>query len=234
MELARSAGSEALMASAPPRPSGRPPAAPPPPGARAVASRPRGPRRGACRAPCAGRRAGAAAACRRTSGSGPRPDGTSSPSSACGDRPSGGRRGPARWRRRRPARRCHQPLLRAGHRDVDAPGVHLERHAAERGHASTISSAGCPAASIARRIAAMSLATPEAVSIWTTRMALISRARVGREALGDAPPGSTARRGSPFNTSTLTPIIRAMSPQPDARTARSRGPAPSRPATARC
>ena len=32
------------------------------------------------------------------------------------------------------ARRRHQALLRAGHRDVDAPGVHLERHAAERGH----------------------------------------------------------------------------------------------------
>ena len=32
------------------------------------------------------------------------------------------------------ARRRHQALLRAGHRDVDAPCVHLERHAAERGH----------------------------------------------------------------------------------------------------
>ncbi len=32
------------------------------------------------------------------------------------------------------ARRRHQALLRSGHRDVDAPGVHLERHAAERSH----------------------------------------------------------------------------------------------------
>jgi len=30
------------------------------------------------------------------------------------------------------AGRGHQALLRARHRDVDAPGVHLERHAAER------------------------------------------------------------------------------------------------------
>ena len=32
------------------------------------------------------------------------------------------------------AGRRHQALLRAGHRDVDAPVIHLERHAAERGH----------------------------------------------------------------------------------------------------
>ena len=32
-------------------------------------------------------------------------------------------------------RRRHQALLRARHGDVDAPGVHVERHAAERGHA---------------------------------------------------------------------------------------------------
>ena len=30
-------------------------------------------------------------------------------------------------------RRRHQAFLRTGHRDIDAPGVHLERHAAERG-----------------------------------------------------------------------------------------------------
>ena len=32
------------------------------------------------------------------------------------------------------AGRRHQALLRAGYGDIDAPGVHLERHAAERGH----------------------------------------------------------------------------------------------------
>ena len=30
------------------------------------------------------------------------------------------------------ARRRHQAFLRSGHRDVDAPRIHLERHAAER------------------------------------------------------------------------------------------------------
>ena len=49
--------------------------------------------------------------------------------------------------------------------------------------ASTMRSAGCRAASIAWRMAGMSLATPEAVSICTTRMALISWLGVGREAL---------------------------------------------------
>ena len=49
---------------------------------------------------------------------------------------------------------------------------------------STMSSAGCPAASIARRMAAMSLTTPEAVSICTTRTALISCARVGARGAG--------------------------------------------------
>jgi hypothetical protein len=32
----------------------------------------------------------------------------------------------------RQAGRRHQPLLRRRHRDIDAPGIHLERHAAER------------------------------------------------------------------------------------------------------
>ena len=32
------------------------------------------------------------------------------------------------------ARRRHQALLRSGHRNVDAPGIHLERHATKRGH----------------------------------------------------------------------------------------------------
>jgi hypothetical protein len=31
--------------------------------------------------------------------------------------------------------RGHRPLLRACHRDVDTPRIHLERHAAERRHA---------------------------------------------------------------------------------------------------
>ena len=31
-------------------------------------------------------------------------------------------------------RRRHQAFLRAGHRGIDAPCIHLERHAAERGH----------------------------------------------------------------------------------------------------
>ena len=35
----------------------------------------------------------------------------------------------------RQPRRRHQALLRSGHGDVDAPAVHVEGHAAERGHA---------------------------------------------------------------------------------------------------
>src|SRR4051794_25072941 len=55
------------------------------------------------------------------------------------------------------ARRRHQAFLRSGHGDVDAPCVHFERHAAKRGHASTMNSAGWPTALMALPIASMSL-----------------------------------------------------------------------------
>jgi hypothetical protein len=58
---------------------------------------------------------------------------------------------------------------------------------------STISRAGCRAASIARRMAAMSFTTPEAVSICTTMMALISWAASAARRWVTA-AGSTARR----------------------------------------
>ena len=81
---------------------------------------------------------------------------------------------------------------------------------------STISRAGCLAASMALRMAGMSLTTPEAVSICTTSTALmvwpLSRFRRSSSAAG-----STARRQSPFSTSTSTPIILAISPQPSAK-----------------
>src|SRR5258705_398456 len=80
---------------------------------------------------------------------------------------------------------------------------------------STINRAGWLAESIARRMAAMSLTTDEAVSICTTRIALISWAVSAARRLATA-AGSTARRQSPFSTSTLMPIIRTMSPQPTA------------------
>ena len=82
---------------------------------------------------------------------------------------------------------------------------------------STIRRAGWPAASIARRIAGMSLTTAEAVSTCTTRIALISCAVSAARRWATA-AGSTARRQSPFSTSTLIPSIRAMSPQPTANT----------------
>ncbi len=59
--------------------------------------------------------------------------------------------------------------------------------------ASTISSAGCLAASIALRMAGMSLTTPDAVSICTTRMALMTWP-LSRFSRSSTAAGSTARR----------------------------------------
>jgi hypothetical protein len=81
---------------------------------------------------------------------------------------------------------------------------------------STISSAGCLAAVMALRIAGMSLTTPDAVSICTTSTALIV-CPLSRFRRSSSAAGSTARRQSPFNTSTSTPIILAISPQPSAK-----------------
>src|SRR5438445_42262 len=71
---------------------------------------------------------------------------------------------------------------------------------------STISSAGCPTDAIARWIAARSFTTPDAVSIWTTRMALISRAVSAARRCAIA-AGSPARRGSSFKTAFTTDDI---------------------------
>ena len=82
--------------------------------------------------------------------------------------------------------------------------------------ASTISSASCPAARIAWPIAAMSFTTPEAVSICATSTALmVSPPGDLRSAFRRASTsaGRTARRMSPFSTSTSTPMRRACSPQ---------------------
>ena len=78
---------------------------------------------------------------------------------------------------------------------------------------STISRAGCLAASMALRMAGMSLTTPEAVSICTTSTALMAWP-LSRFRRSSTAAGSTARRQSPFSTSTSTPIILAISPQP--------------------
>jgi hypothetical protein len=82
--------------------------------------------------------------------------------------------------------------------------------------ASTISRAGCLAASMALRMAGMSFTTPEAVSICTTRIALIW-CLLSRFSRSSTAAGSTARRQVPFSTSTSMPIIFAISPQPSAK-----------------
>ena len=78
--------------------------------------------------------------------------------------------------------------------------------------ASTMSSASCPAARIAWPIAGMSLTTPDAVSICATRMALIVPP-LSAFSRASTSAGRTARRMSPFRTSTSTPMRRALSPQ---------------------
>ena len=69
---------------------------------------------------------------------------------------------------------------------------------------STASSARWPAASMALRMAGMSLTTPEAVSTCTVRTALIAPDLSARRRASSA-AGSTARRQSPGKVSTCTP-----------------------------
>ena len=81
---------------------------------------------------------------------------------------------------------------------------------------STISSAGWPAASIALRIAGRSLTTPVAVSIWTTKMALIvCLVSILRRA--STAEGSTALRPLWASISISAPMSFAISPQPIAK-----------------
>ncbi len=82
--------------------------------------------------------------------------------------------------------------------------------------ASTISSASCPAARIALPIASISFTTPDAVSICATSTALILPSLSAFRRASTA-AGRTARRMSPFSTSTSTPMRRALSPQPIAK-----------------
>ena len=171
-------------------------------------------RHAACRWPCAGRTAGARAACRSTSGSGSRPRGRSSPSRACAGRPSCAtvRARSLAATKARPGgviRPFCEPAMATS---TPQPSMSNGMQPSEATQ-STISSAGCLAASIALRMAGMSLTTPEAVSICTTSMALMAWA-LSRFRRSSTAAGSTARRQSPFSTSTSTPIILAISPQP--------------------
>ena len=187
----------------------------------------------ACRWPCAGRTAGARAACRSTSGSGSRPRGRSSPSTACAGpavlctvaRPSLAATKASPGGVIRPfcepdmATSTPQPSMSNGMQPSEATQ-------------STISRAGCLAASMALRIAGMSLTTPEAVSICTTSTALIAWRLVALQALldrgridGAAPVALRAPRPR-------RPSSGAISPQPG-RSARSPAPAPYRRGRAR-
>jgi len=85
--------------------------------------------------------------------------------------------------------------------------------------ASTMNSASCPAARIASPIAAMSLTTPDAVSICATSTALMVFPPLALSALrcASTSAGRTARRMPPFRISTSAPMRRAPSPQPMAK-----------------
>jgi hypothetical protein len=89
------------------------------------------------------------------------------------------------------ARRQHQPLLRAGHGDVDAPLVVAVVDRGQREMVSTISSAGCLAASMARPHLVDARGGARRVSLCTTHTALmvcaLSCARRASMALASAP-----------------------------------------------
>ena len=154
-----------------------------------------GPRRAACPATRSGRTAGWCWACRassrpcssRRSRPRPRRHAAASPSSLASS-------AFGRQRVEADARRQHQALLRAADGDVDAPLVVAVVGAGRPEMVSTISSAGWPAASIARRTAAMSEVTPVEVSLCTTHTALMRVAGVAAQALLRS--GRPARRGA--------------------------------------
>ena len=81
---------------------------------------------------------------------------------------------------------------------------------------STMYSAGWPAALIALPIASMSFQTPDAVSTCATSTALMLCVLSWRSRSSTS-AGCTARRQSPFNTSTSAPIIPAAMPEPTAK-----------------
>ena len=74
---------------------------------------------------------------------------------------------------------------------------------------STISSAGWPASSIARRIAAMSLVVPVEVSLWTT-MTDLMRLSLSAASFSPTAAASTGWRQSPATQSTSSPSPLAM------------------------
>ena len=77
---------------------------------------------------------------------------------------------------------------------------------------STRKSAGCLAASIARRKPATSLSTPVEVSLWTTSTAFSACSRSSRSRLSSL-AGLTALRQSLGNVSTSSPNASARMPQ---------------------
>ena len=81
---------------------------------------------------------------------------------------------------------------------------------------STRSRAGCPARSMAWRIAATSLVTPVEVSLCTTPTARI-RWEASRDNLDSTSAGSTPRRQSPGTSSTSSPRRRAIWDQSNAK-----------------
>ena len=232
MELARSAGSvdvERQHLALRPRPTARRVASASSACRRMALSSPSA---RACRSPCAGRTAGAPAACRSISGSGSRPRGRSSPSRACAGRPSCAPRARARWRRRRraPAASSGPSANRTWRRRRPSRPCRTACSRARRRNRPSAAPDAWPRHGLAE--AGMSLTTPEAVSICTTSSALILwPCRAFSRCLDRR--GSTARRKSPCSTSTSTPSICAISPQPTREAARSPAPAPCRRGRAR-
>src|SRR5262249_21239014 len=106
----------------------------------------------------------------------------------------------------------HETLLRSGDSNIDAPRIHLERHAAERGNSINHEQSIMLRSLDRRPIVAMSLAAPDAVSIWTAKIALILPA-LSLRSRASTSAGHTARHQSPLSTSTSTPSLAAASPQ---------------------
>ena len=116
------------------------------------------------------------------------------------------------------AGRRHQALLRAGHRDVDAPFVHLERHAAERRHGVD---------HVQRRMAGGADRLADAFDVVEHARGRVDlRHQNGLDLVRPCPARSrastssvrTARRQSPLSTSTSAPISLARMAPADRET----------------